>query len=226
MSREAPSGSRDRSGMAGGDGGSGRLRDEATPRRPRAALAAWGAAPLPRETFRDTSHRIETMQADISRFEAEVGAVVAAAAPALTRSRGREALPRSTAALGDARRAADERARLERAAAARAATLRGLEADRAALQAALIRVRETLAADDEALAIGLEKLERRRALDEERGLLRRELSEIGDGPKEEKLRAEQVELDLSALPSEITLAEQDQARLQEISNMYLSQART
>ncbi len=133
-----------------------------------AALAAWAAVPLPRQTLQDATHRIATMQADVARFETEVGEVVAAAAPALAGVKGRDALPRLTAALADARRAADERARLDRAAAARAAARGGFEAERAALQTTLARARQSLgAADDEALAAALEKLERRRALEAE-----------------------------------------------------------
>ena len=191
-----------------------RLRPGATAEETEAALAAWAAVPLPRQTLQDATHRIATMQADIARFETEVGEVIAAAAPALTGAKGRDALPKLTAALAEARRAADERARLDRAAAVRIAARRGLEAERVALQTTLTRARETLrAADDEGLAAALEKLERRRALEQEQTNLGRELTEIGDGLDEQKLRLEQAELDLTALPSEVALFEQTQARL-------------
>ena len=190
------------------------LRREATAEETEAALAAWVAVPLPRQTLQDATHRIATMQADIAHFEAGVGEVIAAAAPALAGAKGRDVLPKLTAALAEARRAADEHARLDRAAAARAAARRGLEVERAALQATLARARESLrAADDEALAAALEKLERRRALEDEQTTLGRELTEIGDGLDEQKLRLEQSELDLSVLPSEIAVSEQTQARL-------------
>jgi uncharacterized protein YhaN len=116
-----------------------RLRKAAGIEEAEAALAAWAAAPLPRETFRDTSHRIETMQADIGRFEAEVAAIVAAAAPGLSGAGAREALAQLSEALARARRVADERDRLDREAAKRAAAARGLEAERAALQAVIAR---------------------------------------------------------------------------------------
>jgi len=190
------------------------LRREATAEETDAALAAWAAVPLPRQSLLDATHRIATMQADIAHFETEVSQVIAAAAPALTGAKGREALPKLTAALAEARRAADERARLDRAAAARGVARHGLEAEQAALQATLARARDSLrVADDEALAAALEKLERRRALADEQTSLARELKEIGDGLDEPRLRLEQAELDLSALPSEIALYEQTLARL-------------
>ena len=190
------------------------LRREATAEETEAALTAWAAVPLPRQTLYDATHRIATMQADIAHFEAEVGEVIAAAAPALAGAKGRDALPKLTAALAEARRAADERGRLDRAATARGVARRGLEAERAVLQATLAGARESLhVADDEALAAALEKLERRRALADEQTSLARELKEIGDGLDEPRLLLEQAELDLSALPSEIALYEQTLARL-------------
>jgi chromosome segregation protein len=193
-----------------------RLRPAATPEELEAALAAWAAVPLPRQTLQDATHRIATMQDDIARFEAEVAEVIAAAAPSLSGVKGRDSLPKLTAALAEARRAADERARLDRAAAARSAARLVLEAERTALQTTLARARESLGApDDEALAPALEKLERRRALEAEQTSLGRELIEIGDGLGEAKLRLEQAELDLSVLPSEIAVSEQTQARLLE-----------
>jgi uncharacterized protein YhaN len=191
-----------------------RLRAEATPEEARAALAAWGDLAVPREKFAELTHRIETMRADIAEFERAVAAVAAAAAPALAGSRGRDALPKLAAALSAARRAADDEARLSRNAAQRALARQRLDAEREALSPTLARLREALgAADDEALGLALDRLDRRRALEAERDALRRDLAAAGDALDEAQLRAEQAELDPSTLQAQIDQAEQERATL-------------
>ncbi len=179
-----------------------------------AALDAWTAVPLPRREYEDTTHRIAAMRGDIAAFEREVAAVAAAVAPTLAGAPGRETLPQLGVALAAARRAAEERQRLDREADRRRAIRRDLEAERAALIATLAGARDALgAADDEALATALERLERRRVLEDEQARLRRELTESGDGLDEIALREEAAGFDLSSLPAEIDVAEQDQSRL-------------
>jgi uncharacterized protein YhaN len=78
----------------------------------------------------------------------------------------------------------------------------------------LARLREALsAADDDALAAALDRLDRRRALEAERDALRRDLAAAGDALDEAQLRAEQAELDGSTLQAQIDQAEQAQAAL-------------
>ena len=179
-----------------------------------AALDAWTAVALPRREFEDTTHRITAMRGDIAAFEREVAALATAAAPALAEAPARDALRQLGVALAAARRAAEERERLKREAERRRAIRRDLEADRAHLVATLESAREALSApDDDALAVALERLQRRRALEEEQARLRRELTEVGDGLDENALREEAAGFDLSSLPAEIDVAEQGQSRL-------------
>ncbi len=190
------------------------LAPEATVEEAEAALEAWAAVPLPRREYLDANHRIATMRTDIEQFERDVETVVATAAPAFGGEAGRDALPKLVARLAAARRAEDERRRLESAAAARALRRAALAAERAALGATLAAAREALgAADDASLAVALDRWDRRARREEERQRLRRELVENGDGYDESVLREEASAFDFTALPAEIELAEQEQAAL-------------
>ena len=191
-----------------------RLRAETTPEEAEAALDAWAAAPLPRREFEDTGHRIETMRGDIERFEAAVAAVVATTAPGLSGETARDALAKLVAALAVARKAEDERRRLEAAAGARARQAAAAAAERKALGASLAEARERLAvSDDAALAAELDRCDRRAELQGEQTRLARELAESGDSLDEATLRAEASGFEFTALPSQIDLAEREQTAL-------------
>ncbi len=190
-----------------------RLAPETSVEEAEAALDAWAAVPLPRREFEDTGHRIATMKADVERFEREVEAVVTAAAPSLAGDVGREVLPKLLTALAAARKAADERARLDEAAAKRANLRGALEAQSATRAPVLRQVRALTGAEDEGLPAALARLDQRRALEAERARLRRELAENGDGIEEARLREEAAGFDLSTLTADLEVAEQDQKRL-------------
>jgi uncharacterized protein YhaN len=191
-----------------------RLAPEAGVEEAEAALEAWAAVPLPRREYLDAGHRIATMRTDIERFERDVETVVATAAPALAGESGREALPKLVARLTSARKAEDERRRLESAASARARRSAALAAERDSLGATLGATREAVgAADDAALAVALDRWDRRARREEERERLCRELAESGDGHDEIVLREEASAFDFTALPAEIELAEHEQAAL-------------
>jgi chromosome segregation protein len=195
------------------------LRAEAEVEEAEAALGVWAEAPLPRRELDDVAHRIATMRGDIERFERAVEATARVCAPGESGAPAREVLPRLAAALALARKADDERRRLDAAAARRAAKAASLEAEGAGVAGALGQARAALGvADDDALASALDRCDARARLAEEQARLRAELGDSGDGLDEATLRAEAAAFEASALPAEIDAAEQEQtARLNAIS---------
>jgi uncharacterized protein YhaN len=190
------------------------LRAQAGVEEAEAALAAWAEVALPRREFQDVGHRIETIRGDIARFERGVEAAVRAAAPHEAGAPAREVLPRLAARLADARKAADERSRLEAAAARRAAKRASLEAARAGFARELDEARAALGAPDaEGLNQALDRCDARSRLIDEQTRLRAELRESGDGLDEATLRAEASAFDAATLAPEIETAEQDQTSL-------------
>jgi uncharacterized protein YhaN len=174
-----------------------------------AAIEVWRSVALPRQTMAREARSIEGIEQDVASFEAGVAAVVTASAASLSGGKAAEILTELTTALGAARRGADERERLRRAIAARAAIMRGLDAQCEAFAKILADAASRLqAADSEALAAALDRLERRQVLESERTSLRRDLDEVADGHGEEALRAEQSDLDFGVLPSRIDFAKQ------------------
>jgi chromosome segregation protein len=179
-----------------------------------AALKVWDAVAAPRAMMAREERSIVGIEEDIASFDAGVAAIVAAGAPTLTDAGAAETLARLVAMLTDARRAHDERERLRKAVATRAAARRKLDARQAALGETLARAMTTLGASDlPALAATLDRHEQRQALETDRASLRRDLAEIADNLDEAALRAEQAEIDVSLAPSHIELAEQTLAQL-------------
>ena len=195
------------------------LRPEAEVEEAEAALGLWADVPLPRRELDDVAHRIATMKGDIARFERAVEATARACAPGEAGAPAREVLPRLAASLALARKADDERRRLDAAAARRAAKAASLEAEGAGVARALGEARAALgAADDDALGAALDRCDARARLAEEQARLRVELRDSGDGLDEATLRAEAAAFDAGALAAEIAAAEQEQtARLNAIS---------
>ncbi len=213
VAREAESGEKHASAWPAAMAGIG-LNGDASLEEAEIALDVWRSVALPRQTMAREARSIEGIEEDVASFEAGVAAVVAAAAPALSGGKAPETLTRLTTALDAARRAANERERLARAAAARDVVKRGLDARREAFAKILADATLRLQASDfDALASALDRLEQRQALESERTSLRRDLGEIADGHDEEALRAEQADLDFGVLPSRIDLARQRQGQL-------------
>jgi uncharacterized protein YhaN len=177
-----------------------------------AALTAWGAVALPRQNSARELRSIEGIERDLAEFNEGVGEIVSAVAPDLADLKPEEALARLTTRLGEARRAAAERGRLQKSAAQRAPRQRAEEAKRQASAAVLAAASKRLGAEDEtALALALERCEARRALEIERGKLRQQLLEVADGLTEAALREEQAELNPAELAGEIELTRRQRA---------------
>ena len=192
------------------------LRPEAAPEEAQAALAAWGEVGVPREKLRVAADRIEKIRDGLAAFEAEAAAAVAAAAPDLAGFAGQQVAAQLTLRLAAAEKAAEERGRLTREGAARAARRDAMESMRAALGQTLANARTLLGAEDDTqLEAALAAQATRAELAGAEAALRRDLLDIGDGLDEAALRAEQAEFDPASLEQEIAEAEQAQARLWE-----------
>ncbi len=179
-----------------------------------AALEIWRSVALPRQTMARETRSVEGIEEDIASFAADVGAVVAAVAPALSGATPSESLAALAANLAKARRAADARERLQGVMAKRAVLRRGLLTQREALARTLAdAVQELEVSGSAALAPTFDRHERRGALLDERTALQRDLMEIADGLGEAALRAEQANLDVSLLPGRIELLRQRQGQL-------------
>ena len=139
------------------------LAGEASIEEAEAALEVWRSVALPRQTMARETRSIEGIEEDIASFAAGVGAVVAAAAPALSRASPAESLAELAANLAQARRAEDARKRLRQAMAKRAGVRRGLLARRELFARTLADAGLRLGiADPAALAPALDRHERRR----------------------------------------------------------------
>jgi uncharacterized protein YhaN len=181
-----------------------RLAAEASPHEAEAALAAWAAAPLPRQNMARETRSIEGIERDLAEFDEGVAEIVARVAPDLEGFGAEAALARLVERLAEMRREAAKRTQLEKSAQGREAKRRAEEARRLALAPILAAAREKFGApDDGALALALERCEARRANELQRAGLVLQLAQAGDGLSEAELRAEQQGLDPALLADEI-----------------------
>jgi uncharacterized protein YhaN len=169
-----------------------------------AALAIWQSVAVPKLGWESEGHRVDSIEADLAAFDADVAAVVQSAAPDLAGADSQQALSKLAERLAAARRAADACHRLREAGHRRSDSRKALALRRQALAAVLGEACNVLgAADTVALAAPMERIAALHALDGEQAGLQRELPEIADGFDENALRAEQDGLDLDALTGEI-----------------------
>ncbi|MGO9741965.1 MAG: AAA family ATPase [Roseiarcus sp.] len=190
------------------------LAATATLEEAEAALEAWRAIAAPKQARAREARSIDGIERDRREFEAAVAAIAREVAPEFAHARAEEALMKLVERLGAARAAGARRAQLLETRAQRAAKQRGEALRREAAGATLAVAADRLgAADTSALALALERLGERRALDEERARMTRDLRETGDGLDEAALTAEQAGLDLALLAGEIELTKRRQAEL-------------
>ena len=180
------------------------LRKEASPAEAEAALAVWQSVPMPKLSFEREGRSVETIEADLIAFDRDVAELAERLMPEAAGHSAQESLSRLTERLAETRRAADACHRLREAMARRATQRKAAMSRRQSVTMTLDDARAAFgAADLAALVMSIEQLARRHALHAEGAALRRELPEIADGQDEDALRAEQLGLDLDALPGEI-----------------------
>ncbi|MET0878637.1 MAG: AAA family ATPase, partial [Tardiphaga sp.] len=168
-----------------------------------AALAVWHSVAVPKLSLETEGHRVDSIEADLLAFDGDVAAVLTVA-PDLQGSSAQESLARLADRLAETRRAADACHRLREAVAKRVTVRNSTAAKRAALDVTLHQACEALGvADSAALAVAIERVATRLALQNEQAQLHRDLLEVADGRDEAALRAEQQGLDIDALPGEI-----------------------
>ncbi|MBC7584060.1 MAG: AAA family ATPase [Tardiphaga sp.] len=180
------------------------LRKEASPAEAEAALAVWQSVPMPKLSFEREGRSVETIEADLLAFDRDAAELAGRLMSEAAGASAQESLARLTGRLAETRSAADACHRLREAMARRATQRKAAMSRRQSVTMMLEDARAAFgAADLAALVVAIERLARRHALQTEGAALRRELPEIADGQDEEFLRAEQLGLDLDALPSEI-----------------------
>jgi hypothetical protein len=144
------------------------------------------------------------MEADLALFDRDVSDMATRVGRDVVADDAQQTLARLRDRLADTRRAADASQRLQETGAKRAGERKTLVLKRASLETALEEARGTLGAMDiVALSSSLDRLAQRRALEQERGALQRDLVVVADGLDEATLRLEQEGLDPDALPGEI-----------------------
>jgi uncharacterized protein YhaN len=141
---------------------------------------------------------------DLNAFKDDVFSIVDRVAPQIRSPTAEESLNQLVTLLDNARRNAEGRRRLERAANERAIKRRSLAVDVEAVNVKLNDAcRFVAAASVENLPIVLDRLASRQDLVNEQAKLRRELPIVGDGLDEAALQQERASLDLDLLPSRI-----------------------
>jgi uncharacterized protein YhaN len=181
-----------------------RLPETATAPAAEAALAGWAAVSAPRALMERETRSVEGIERDLAEFARDVHALAQRLAPELAAAKPEVAVARLVERLAEARRIAAERTQLEKSAQNRAARRRAEEGKRQALAPILAAARALLgAADDDRLALALERCEARRQLEAEQAQALQQLVQAGDGRGEAELRAEQQGLDVSLLAYEI-----------------------
>jgi len=181
-----------------------RLAETAPAVAAEAALAAWAAVAPPRTLMERETRSVEGIERDLAEFAREASELAQRLAPERADAKPEATVARLVERLAEARRIAAERAQLEKSAQVRASRRRIEDGKRQALAPILAAARDHLgAADDDRLALALERCEARRDLEAERAQGLRQLVQAGDGLGEAELRAEQQGLDLSLLADEI-----------------------
>lgn len=189
------------------------LADTATAAEAEAALAVWQSVALPKANRESERHRVETIEADLKAFDADVFEIIDRVAPHLKSASAQDSLARLLAALAEARTANDSSRRLRHNATQRAATRNALIVQRPAAGALLDEACQTFGVDVNGLPTSLARMATRHTLESERGILLRDLHEIADGRDKDALRMEREGLDLDLLPGDIAREEVRQSQL-------------
>ncbi len=188
------------------------LAATASPAEAEAALAVWQSVALPKSDREKEGHRVETIEADLAAFDADVFDLIDRVAPQSRGDSAQESLTRLSAALAEARTASEACQRLRRNATTRAAARSALVAQGQPIATMLTEACRHLSVAAEQLPASLARLSQRHALEGERIALQRDLQE-SEGRDETALRHEREGLDLDVLPGEITREELRQSQL-------------
>lgn len=176
----------------------------ATPAQAEAALLVWQGVALPKASLEREGRSVESMEADIGAFDADVLAVANRIAPHLKSQTAQETLARLSDSLASIRNASEARKRLQESGAKRAASRKSIDAQRAACALTLDNAAAKLSVSDRAtLPEAIARASDRARLEAERTAVRRDLREIADDRDEAALRDEQQDLDLDSLSADI-----------------------
>jgi uncharacterized protein YhaN len=176
----------------------------ASPVEAEAAMGVWQSVPLTKSNYERDGRSVSSIESDLNAFKDDVFSIVDRVAPQIRSPTAEESLNQLVTLLDNARRNAEGRRRLERAANERAIKRRSLAVDVEAVNVKLNDAcRFVAAASVENLPIVLDRLASRQDLVNEQAKLRRELPIVGDGLDEAALQQERASLDLDLLPSRI-----------------------
>lgn len=177
---------------------------EATTTEAEAAIKIWTSVPLPKLSFEREGRSVDTMEADLSKFEADVADLVQQISPVMAGMPGQAAVGELFKRLSEARSASDACDRLRRAAEIRTVTRSELLTQRQAAAATLNATSQAVGLTEVSrLSDFVENFFARQRLLSERANLHRDLHEIGHGHDEAALRSEREGLDLDQLPGDI-----------------------
>lgn len=188
------------------------LADGVSSAEAEAALAVWQSVALPKSDREKEAHRVETIEADLAAFDADVSDLAARVAPQLASDSAQETLARLLASLDEARTASQTSQRLRHSATQRTAARHALVVQRQAIAPLLDDACRIVGVGADMLPASLARLVTRHALESERVALQRDLHE-SEGRDENALRREGEGLDLDLLPSEIAREEVRQSQL-------------
>jgi len=189
------------------------LPDTAGAPEAEAALAVWQSVALPKANRESESHRVETIEADLKDFDADVFGIIDRVAPQYKSTSAQESLARLSAALAEARTASESCRRLRRNANQRAATRNTLIAQRQVASTLLDEAGRAFGVGRHDLPASITLMAAQHLLEGERVILERDLDEIADGRTEAALRREREGIDLDLLPSNIAREEVRQTQL-------------
>lgn len=180
------------------------LNGETTTAQAEAALTIWHSVGIPRASLERENRSIESMEADLEVFDRDVFDAADRIAPQLKSETAQDTLARLSAALTEMRSASESCRRLREACGQRAASRKALGLQRSSAALILDEARRILGIGcDVGLSETMARVSVRQQLEGERGELRRDILEIGDGRDEATLRQEQVGIDFDQLPGEI-----------------------
>jgi uncharacterized protein YhaN len=185
----------------------------AIPAEAEAALAIWQSVPPFKVTRESEGHRVETMDANLGAFDADVFGLIDRVAPQLRSTSAQESLARLSAALAEARKASEACRRLRHSATQRAAKRQALIVQRQAGGAVLVDACLAFGVERDGLPDMIARMAARHELESERLTLQRDLHEIADGRDEDALRREREGLDLDLLAGDIAREELRQSQL-------------
>ena len=187
-----------------------------------AALRIWADVARPKHELATEVSKIDDIEKELATFDAEVAALLNAAAPDLVGQASPDVLATLTERLTEARLAFAEQERLRGAAQQRHVARRDMAARRSADVEIVGNARARLdVPDDEHFEPILERLEKRQGLVDDLAGLTHSLVEIADGLSEPDLREEQAGLDPDTVPGEIARCRQHLDHLQsEISTAF------